>query len=254
MSPINLRLGIVCILLLATPVLLLATPAGAQEYRATITGRVTDPQGGMLPGASVIATNVKTNLPTETITNEQGVYSLAQLPAGEYRLSVELQGFKRFVREGIVLETAEKATVNIQMTLGGVEETLTVTAALSSTETTRSTVSKTMNNKSVSELPLNGRQVYMLLQQTPGTLFTQTTFGSTGFSGTRAWDTNGSVSIHGSRTGNNEFLIDGAPNAATGGWQYAPVVDAIEGFKVNTASVDASYGRTSGGIANMTKK
>ena len=96
----------------------------------------------------------------------------------------------------------------------------------------------------------------MLLQLTAGTLFTQTTFGATGFSGTRAWDVNGSLSIHGSRTGNNEFLIDGAPSSGTGGgtgnWNYAPPVDAIEEFKVDTSSVDASYGRTSGGVVNMT--
>ncbi len=127
-------------------------------------------------------------------------------------------------------------------------------AALTAAETNRSTIAQTMDNKRVSELPLNGRQVYMLLQQTPGTLFTQKSFGNTGFSGTRAWDSNGAVSIHGSRTNNNEFLIDGAPNSATGGWQYAPLVDAIEEFKVQTASVDASYGRTSGGIVNMTMK
>ena len=96
----------------------------------------------------------------------------------------------------------------------------------------------------------------MLMQLTAGTLFTQTTFGATGFSGTRAWDVNGSLSIHGSRTGNNEFLIEGAPSSGTGGgtgnWNYAPPVDAIEEFKVSTSSVDASFGRTSGGVVNMT--
>ena len=96
----------------------------------------------------------------------------------------------------------------------------------------------------------------MLLQLTAGTLFTQTTFGATGFSGTRAWDVNGSLTIHGSRTGNNEFLIEGAPSSGTGGgtgsWNYAPPVDAIEEFKVDTSSTDASFGRTSGGVVNMT--
>src|SRR5438034_3551961 len=111
-----------------------------------------------------------------------------------------------------------------------------------------------MDNKKVSELPLNGRQVYMLLQLTSGTLFTQQQFGASGFSGTRAWDVNGSVTIHGSRTGNNEFLIDGASNAGTGGWTYAPPVDAIEEFKVDTASTSAQYGRTSGGVVNLTLK
>jgi len=96
----------------------------------------------------------------------------------------------------------------------------------------------------------------MLMQLTAGTLFTQTTFGATGLSGTRAWDVNGSLSVHGSRTGNNEFLIEGAPSSGTGGgtgsWNYAPPVDAIEEFKIGMSAVDASFGRTSGGVINMT--
>src|SRR4029078_12389890 len=137
---------------------------------------------------------------------------------------------------------------------GALEETVTVTAGLSEVESNQSVLSQTMDNKKVSELPLTGRQVSMLLQLTSGTLFTQQQFGASGFSGTRAWDVNGSVTIHGSRTGNNEFLIDGASNAGTGGWSYAPPVDAIEEFKVDTASTDASYGRTSGGVVNLTPK
>src|SRR5262249_15305835 len=162
-----------------------------------------------------------------------------------YRVSARLQGFKTYVRDGITLHTAEVATIHVSMALGAVEENVTVTAQLTEVESNQSTLSQTMENRRVSELPLNGRQVYMLLQMTAGTIFTQTQLGAWGFSGTRAWDVNGSVTIHGSRTGNNEFLIDGATNAATGGWQYAPPVDAIEEFKVQTASTDASYGRTS---------
>jgi len=138
--------------------------------------------------------------------------------------------------------------------LGNIAE-VGVSAATSNIESNESAISQTIENKRISELPLNGRQVYMLLQLTSGTLFTQTTFGATGFSGTRAWDVNGSLTIHGSRTGNNEFLIEGAPSSGTGGgtgsWNYAPPVDAIEEFKVSTSSVDASFGRTSGGVVNM---
>ncbi|PYR01921.1 MAG: hypothetical protein DMG00_30185, partial [Acidobacteria bacterium] len=231
-----------------------AAQAGAQEFRATMIGRVTDEQGAIVPGVTIAVTNVDTNASLTTVTNESGVYTATPLQPGTYRIAAALPGFKTFVREAIVLRTAETGTVNIQLHLGDVEETVTVVGGLTAVESSQSTLAQTMENKRVSELPLNGRQVYMLLQLTAGTFFTQTTFGSTGFSGTRAWDTNGNISIHGSRTGNNEFLLDGAPNSATGGWQYAPPVDAIEEFKVQTASVDASYGRTSGGVVNMTLK
>ena len=203
---------------------------------------------------AITVANVETNVSIETTTNDSGSFTVPQLQPGTYNITAALSGFKTFLREGVVLRTADTVTVNIRLSLGQVEETVTVSGVLSETETNQSTLAQAMENKRVAELPLNGRQVYMLLQLTAGTLFTQTTFGATGFSGTRAWDTNGSVSIHGSRTGNNEFLIDGAPNSATGGWQYAPPVDAIEEFKVQTASIDASYGRTSGGVVNMTLK
>ena len=243
-----------CLSLVVVALMMMAPPLYAQQFKASITGIVTDAQAGVLPGATVVATNVDTNVATETTSDTTGVFSLKDLVPGPYRLGVSLAGFKTYVRDGIVLRTAETATLNVQLSLGALEETITVTAGLSAVETSGSVLSQTMENKRVSELPLNGRQVYMLLQLTSGTLFTQQTFGATGFSGTRAWDVNGSVSIHGSRTGNNEFLIDGASNSGTGGWTYAPPVDAIEEFKVDAASTDAQYGRTSGGVVNLTLK
>jgi hypothetical protein len=228
----------------------------AQETRATVTGRVADAQGAVIPGVTVTALNTDTNVATDAVTNDSGAYTIRQLMPGPYRITAALTGFKTFVREGITLRTAETVTVNIPLALGAIEETITVNAASSQVESNETTLALTMENKRIAELPLNGRQVYMLAQLTPGTLFTQTTFGATGFSGTRAWDVNGSMTVHGSRTGNNEFLVDGAPSSGTGGgtgsWNYAPPVDAIEEFKIQTASVDASYGRTSGGVVNMT--
>jgi hypothetical protein len=238
--------------------LLLLVPAlaAAQQFRATVTGTVTDAQGGIVPGVTVTALNTETNVAVEAQTNDRGVYTIQQLAPGAYRITAALAGFKTFVREGITLRTAETVTVNLALSMGAVEETVTVSAATTNIESNESTIAQTIENKRISELPLNGRQVYMLLQLTAGTIFTQTTFGATGFSGTRAWDVNGSLSIHGSRTGNNEFLMEGAPSAGTGGgtgnWNYAPPVDAIEEFKVATSSVDASFGRTSGGVVNMT--
>ena len=166
---------------------------GGQEIRATVTGRVTDQQGAVLPGVTVTATDVDTNGSVETVTGANGGYTISQLQPGPYKVTAALQGFKTFIREGVTLHTAETAKVDIQLSLGALEETITVVASLSAVETNQSTLAQTMENKRVSELPLNGRQVYQLLQLTAGTQFTQTTFGSTGFSGTRAWDTTGNI-------------------------------------------------------------
>jgi Carboxypeptidase regulatory-like domain len=242
--------------LLASLLLVPNTIAFAQQTRASITGVAVDAQGSVIPGVTVTALNTATNVSTESVTNASGVYTIQQLLPGPYRVTATMQGFKTFVREGIALHTAETVTVNVQLGVGAVEETVTVSAQASAIESNESTISQTIENKRISELPLNGRQVYMLTQLTAGTLFTQTTFGATGFSGTRAWDVNGSLSVHGSRTGNNEFLIEGAPSSGTGGgtgsWNYAPPVDAIEEFTIGMSAVDASYGRTSGGVINMT--
>ena len=238
--------------------LLIPAFAAAQQFRATVTGTVTDAQGGVVPGATVTATNTDTNVTVEAQSNERGVYTIQDLTPGPYKITAALSGFKTYVREGITLRTAETVTVNLPLATGALEETVTVSAQTSNIESNESTIAQTIENKRISELPLNGRQVYMLAQLTAGTIFTQTTFGATGFSGTRAWDVNGSLAIHGSRTGNNEFLMEGAPSAGTGGgtgsWNYAPPVDAIEEFKIGTSSVDASFGRTSGGVVNMTFK
>jgi len=238
----------------AIMILLLAVPssAGAQQFKANVTGTVVDAQGAVVPGVTVTVTNTDTNVSVESVTDTNGIFSIKDVVPGKYKVTAGLSGFKTFVREGIVLHTAETANLQVKLEVGKLEETVTVSAGLSEIETNQSVLSQTMDNKKVSELPLNGRQVYMLAQLTSGTLFTQQSFGATGFSGTRAWDVNGSLSIHGSRTGNNEFLIDGASNAGTGGWNYAPPVDAIEEFKVDTASTDASYGHTSGGVVNLT--
>jgi hypothetical protein len=234
--------------------LLTAVPGrvAAQEIRATVTGTVSDAQGAAMPGVTVTVLNVDTNLAGATVTDAHGGYLVTKLQPGRYRVTAALPGFKSFVREGVTLRTAETGTIDMTLDVGQVEETVTVSGALSGVESNQSTLAQTMENKRISELPLNGRQVYMLLQLTAGTFFTQTQFGAQGFSGTRAWDVNGSVSIHGSRTGQNEFLIDGGAISGTGGWSYAPPVDAIEEFKVQTASTDASYGRTSGGVVNLT--
>ena len=195
-----------------------AAPAGAQETRATVTGTVKDAQGAIVPGVTVTVTNTDTNVSSEAVTNEAGVFTVQRIQPGPVKVTAALSGFKTFVRDGLTLHTAETVTLAIPLSVGAVEETVTVSAASQRRRVERDRrSSQTIENKRISELPLNGRQVYMLLQLTAGTLFTQTTFGASGFSGTRAWDVNGSLTIHGSRTGNNEFLIEGAPSAGTGG-------------------------------------
>lgn len=229
--------------------------AAAQEYRALVSGQVVDPSASAVPAATVTATNVDTNVSITTTTRADGNYVLAQVPAGRYTITCESPGFRKYTRSGVVLNVGDKVTVNISLEVGDVAETVTVSAEILNTETSRSVLGQLMDNKGVSELPLNGRQVFMLMQLSSGVIFTQKQFGATGFSGTRAWDTNGQWTMHGGVTNTNQFLLDGASiNAGGGGWTFAPLVDGVEEFKVSTPSSDASLGLSGGGVVNMTMK
>jgi hypothetical protein len=167
----------------ALMLLLLPVSVYAQQFKANLNGIVIDAQGAVVPGVTVTVANADTGVATEMVTDGAGAFSVKDVVPGRYKVTAALSGFKTFVRDGIVLHTAETATIEVRLDLGRVEETVTVTAGLSELETNQSVLSQTMDNKKVSELPLNGRQVYMLLQLTSGTLFTQQTFGATGFSG-----------------------------------------------------------------------
>jgi len=236
-------------------VMLFSVLACAQEFRALISGQVTDSSGATIPGATVKATNLNTNVSVTTTSATDGRYVLAQVPAGPYTLVCEATGFKKLTREGISLAVGDRAAVDIRLEVGAISENVTVTAELAAIDTDRSVLSQLMDNKGVSELPLNGRQVFMLTQLSAGVIFTQQQFGASGFSGTRAWDTNGSVTMHGGATTSNQFNLDGASiNAGTGEWKFAPLVDGIQEFKVSTPSSDASLGLTGGGVLNMTMK
>src|SRR4051812_18816669 len=145
--------------------------ACAQEYRAQISGQVTDPSGAAVAGAKVVALNTDTNLAVTSTTAADGRYVLAQVPTGNYTVTGEAAGFKKLTRFGVTLEVGGRATINMALEVGAQTESVTVTADLQAVDTDRSVLSQLMDNKGVSELPLNGRQVYMLVQLSAGTLF-----------------------------------------------------------------------------------
>jgi len=243
------------VLRLAMLSVVVSTLLPAQEYRALISGQVTDPSGAAVAGAKIAAVNLATNVSIATTSAADGHYVLAQVPAGAYTVACEAAGFKKLTRTGVTVEVGDRATLNLTLEVGAQTESVTVTADLMAIDTDRSVLSQLMDNKGVSELPLNGRQVFMLVQMSAGTVFTQQQFGASGFSGTRAWDTNGSITMHGGTTSSSQFNLDGASiNAGTGEWKFAPLVDGIQEFKLATPTTDASLGLSGGGVLNMTMK
>jgi hypothetical protein len=227
----------------------------AQEGRGLIIGQVTDPHGAVVPNATVTAVREGTQQHYTAQTNSGGNFSIPYLLPGVYAITVEATGFKKALQTGITVDVAGKVNLNIALDVGSVSETVTVQGETALVNTADASGGTVIDPDRVQNLPLNGRQIYTLLDLTPGVKFTQTTFGPGGFSGTRGWDETNQYSINGVSGLYNQFTLNGAPitqqtSTNTGQWEVAPNVDAVHEFKVMTNTYDAQYGRAGGGTIN----
>src|SRR5215472_2695648 len=217
---------------------LLCSLSFAQNDRATISGRTTDPSGAVISGAEVTATNLDTNVSNGTKTNADGIFVLPGLKAGRYRLVAKKDGFSQLVKTDIVLNVQDEAVENITMKVGSVSEMVNVVADQVTIDTTDATVSMVVNRQFVENLPLNGRTFQSLIQLAPGVVVTPATIGD-----------EGQFSVNGQRTDTNYFSIDGvSANIATSanGSQvlYRNAGGSLPGFSVlggtnNLVSIDA---------------
>ena len=233
--------------------LIVTALARGQEFRATLTGRVTDPVAAPVAGAVVALLNVDTNERLQHKTDGQGNYSFALIRPGNYELRAEHSGFKTMVRRGVILQVNQAATVDLSLTLGTVTETVTVTDEAPLLETASADRGGTIDQQFIKDMPLNGRNPFMLSMLVAGVNYN----GSLAYM--RPFD-NGAIAdfgINGGANRSNEFLMDGVPNNAQAGGNniaYVPPVDSVQEFKIQTNSYDAQYGKTSGGIVNVVLK
>ncbi|MGC8881440.1 MAG: carboxypeptidase regulatory-like domain-containing protein [Bryobacteraceae bacterium] len=232
---------------------LLALAAMSQEFRATISGRVLDPTGGVVPNAKVTAVNTATNESSTATTDSTGTYSIPFLRPGTYKVTVQAEGFKQFNRENVVLEVGRIFPLDVTLEVGMVTESVNVTAEVAVLETQTASRAAVVTQRQVAEMPLNSRNPFML-----GAMMSGVTFR-----GAAIWQRpfdNGAIaewSVNGGRQSNNEFLMDGAPNNGQAGGNniaYVPIVDAVQEFSVQQNSYDAQYGKTGGGIFNVVLK
>ncbi len=229
----------------------------AQEYRATLTGTVSDPSGASVPNATVKATNNATNSSSQTKTSADGVYTLPLLEPGQYRIEVTAPGFQTLNRAGITLAVGQRFNLALQLTVGQATTEITVTGQQEVIDSADASRGLVFDPTKTQEYPLNGRQSYMLLSLTPGVIFGQEQFGASGFSGTRGWDVNSSYKFNGARqgNGNNVFMMNGtAISNESSTWEFAPSVDAIQEFSAMTTVYDAQYGHEAGGVVNTVIK
>jgi len=168
-----------------------------QDFRATITGEITDKTGAAIAGAKIRAIQRNTNQAIEAVSNQEGRYTLPYLQPSTFDIEVTREGFNKLRRTNITLLVAEKLDLPIVLDLGAVTEQITVSGSVETVQSAEASGGLNFDSLQTSEYPLNGRQVYMLMDLAPGVLFTQEEFGATGYSGTRGWETSGAYVMNG---------------------------------------------------------
>jgi hypothetical protein len=230
--------------------LLLSSTALAQESRGTIRGRVSDPSGAPAARAQVDIKNVNTGVVTHAVTNAEGNYEVPYLLTGMYRSSVQLAGFKQATRAGVEVRVNDRLTLDFELTLGSVGESITVTGDAPLIDAASASVGGVVDSKRITELPIAGGNAYHLGRFVAG-------INPTGghAPGNPTQDLVGNLVVNGVRAGNSEALVDGLPNMSNGASTYmAPPQDMVEEFRVQTTTYDASAGRAAGAVINLTTK
>jgi hypothetical protein len=231
--------------------LLVSSAIYGQEVRATITGTVTDPTGAAVSGAIVTVTNTATNASVTTQTTESGNYATPFLAPGRYTVAVAQPGFKKFVREGVVLESLDKARVDVQLEIGVTSDSVLVNSLVSALQTETATRGQTISSEMLENIPTMGRNPFQLAWSAPGIVKT----GS--FRYLRAFDIGGTsgFSVNGGKNQENEVLLDGISDVQASRQVIGvPTIDSVQEFKVLTNTYDAQYGRTGGGIITIVTK
>ena len=256
--PIRQSIVVLCI------ILLFGFRSAAQSPNGTISGLVLDPSGRVIVGADITIVNDATRVQSSSKTNGEGIYVVANLQPGQYRLQVSKIGFKTIVKPDIILNVQDALAINFTLPIGAASETVTVPGGTPMVDTESGAVSTVIDRTFVESLPLNGRSFNTLLQLTPGAVIAPTS----GYSP-------GQFSIAGQRTDANNFTIDGvsanfgvAPTtvvgqsgtgsaqafSAFGGTSSLVSVDALQEFRIETSSFSPEFGRSPGGQVILTTR
>jgi len=234
-------------------IFLLARAAFAQSDRGTITGTVSDPAGAVVAGAPIQARNVETSVVYESATSTTGNYTIAQLPAGTYDVSVGVVGFKKYTRAGLAVQVAQTMRIDIFLEVGGTTDSVTVTEAAPLLRTESGELSHNVSVKQMDDLPILGigagqagsagiRNPMAMVELIPGTV----------------WTPNSVVRVNGAPANSQSFRVEGQEAGNTGlpgtPAQTQPSVDAIQEIAIQTSNYAAEYGRVGSGVFNVTMR
>jgi hypothetical protein len=233
------------VLAISLIVLALSVTGLAQELAATLTGTVTDPTGALVAGATVLVHSQDTGADVRTVTtSNSGNFNITNIPAGRYTVTVNDAGFQTFVARDVILNVAEKHTLDVQLQTGKTTERVEVTAENTPIQTTTAEQSGTVTGEQVRELALDNRNFEQLVLLEPGVsnqLGDKPGFGL---------QSNTVISVNGARAGANNWTVDGADindSGSNGTLLNTPSIDAIQEFTLERSNYDASFGRSGGG-------
>jgi hypothetical protein len=225
----------------------------AQSTNASLTGRVTDPSKAVIADARVTVINTSTRVHYEGITNETGSYYVTNLPPGTYRIEVEKLGFKAVITANVILHVQDALEVNFEMVLGSSSESVTVQGGRLLLDTESSTVGTVVEQRKANELPLNGRNVFNLIELAPSVVPQGSSTGTPVGVNPFGW---GNYQVNGSFGNQSAEYLDGQPLNI--GYINLPVLiptqDSIQEFKIQTSNLGPEWGKFSGGVVNLSTK
>jgi hypothetical protein len=231
-------------------VALFANVAFAQSFTATVRGTAKDPSGSAVPRAAVTITDVERGTSHTTVADGNGRFVVAALPPGEYVLTAEAAGFRKFASSTFTLAVQQQATVDALLDVGAMSESVEVSATAARVNTTIANLGQVIDNKTIVSLPNLGRNPMAFTYLTPGVVG----------SGGRPGDSNTNFVANGSRNSTSDVLLDGVTvvtveqNSGVTDLKYSPAVDAVQEFKVQTNFFSAEFGQTGGAVVNMITK
>jgi carboxypeptidase family protein len=236
--------GVTALLVLSDVV---ATTA-AQTNTGDISGVVRDAQGGVLPGATVVAEHVESAARVERVTNKEGRYFLPSLRVGTYLLTVELTGFRRVLRSGVVLQLGQTLAVDFTLELGGLTEEIRVTGDVPLLQATNAEISDVIGNRQVVQIPLNGRNFLALAQLSDAVVIPPG-----GTRGEALQQAGPLPNVGGQRSGHNIYLLDGVKvtDELFNNLVINPSVDSIQEFKIQKSQYPAEFGGKASALINV---
>ncbi len=230
-------------------VLFLPAPALAQQGTAELRGRITDPQGGVLPGVSVVVRDQDSGMFRETLTNDDGTFFVSALRPGRYEVTAGLTGFTKYVQPGVVVQVGKTTGLEIMLQVGGLNEEVVVTSDAPLVDVTSKEVGGNIDGRELVTLPSINRNFVGFVGLLPGIVpnISTESFGSD------------SVNVNGGDDRYNNYLLDGAANnddviGQRAGSQARTAIESVQEFQVLTGQFDAEFGRTTGAVINAVTK